>query len=109
MRQARIAGVSRHRGFVVTPRRDEGQRPAPDLVQREFTTDGPNVADWCIGETQDADPVQAALSMVLEQRKVTGSSTSATKAASRPSRRLLSRRQSSQLRIQVDVNFRKQL
>ena len=36
MRQARLQGVSRRRGFVVTTRRDARQRPAPDLVKREF-------------------------------------------------------------------------
>ena len=42
MRQGAIAGVSRRRGLVVTTQRDQRQRPAPDLVQREFTADGPN-------------------------------------------------------------------
>jgi len=101
MRHACIAGVSRRRGFVVTTHRDERQRPAPDLVQREFKTDGPNqlwVADityvptwagfvylavvldvwsrrvvgWCIGETLHADLVLAALNMALQQRKASG-------------------------------------
>jgi hypothetical protein len=36
------AGVRRRRGFVVTAQRDERQRRAPDLVQREFTACGPN-------------------------------------------------------------------
>lgn len=101
MRQGGIAGVSRRRGFVVTTQRDERQRPAPDLVQREFSADGPNrmwVADityvptwagfiylaivldawsrrvvgWCIGQTLHADLVLAALNMALEQRKASG-------------------------------------
>lgn len=41
MRAARLRGVSRRR-FVVTTRRDERQRPAPDLVQRRFQADGPD-------------------------------------------------------------------
>jgi putative transposase len=36
-----LAGVSR-RAFVTTTRRDPIARPAPDLVQRAFTVDGPN-------------------------------------------------------------------
>jgi putative transposase len=42
MRLNGIRGVSRRRGFVVTTRRDERQRPAPDLVKREFTANGAN-------------------------------------------------------------------
>lgn len=101
MRQGAIAGVSRRRGLVVTTQRDQRQRPAPDLVQREFTADGPNrlwVADityvptwagfiylavvldvwsrrvvgWCIGETLHADLVLAALNMALQQRRASG-------------------------------------
>ena len=77
------------------------QRPAPDLVNREFAADGPNqlwVADmtyvptwagfiylavvldvwsrrvvgWSIGETMTADLVLAALNMALQQRKPDG-------------------------------------
>jgi putative transposase len=101
MRQGAIAGVSRRRGFVVTTQREERQRPAPDLVQREFSADGQSrlwVADityvptwagfvylavvldvwsrrvvgWCLGETLHADLVPAALNMALEQRKAHG-------------------------------------
>ena len=36
MRRAEIRGVSRRRGYVVTTRRDARQRPAPDLVNRQF-------------------------------------------------------------------------
>ncbi len=101
MRQGAIAGVSRRRGFVVTTQRDARQRPAPDLVQREFAAPSPNrlwVADityvptwagfvylaivldvwsrrvvgWCIGETLHADLVMAALNMALEQRRAHG-------------------------------------
>lgn len=98
MRHAGIRGVSRRRGFVVTTQRDRAQRPAPDLVRREFVADGPNrlwVADmtyvptwagfiflavvldvwsrrvvgWAIGEEMSADMVLSALNMALQQRK----------------------------------------
>ena len=98
MRCAHIRGVSRRRGFVVTTQRDERQRPAPDLVKREFKADAPNqlwVADmtyvptwagfiylavvldvwsrrivgWAIGEQMTAELVLAALNMALQQRK----------------------------------------
>lgn len=36
MRHAGIRGVSRRRSFVVTTQRDAKQRPAPDLVKRQF-------------------------------------------------------------------------
>lgn len=42
MKAAGLRGVSRRRQFVVTTRRDQRQRPAPDLVNREFIADGPN-------------------------------------------------------------------
>ncbi|MDE2150599.1 MAG: IS3 family transposase [Gammaproteobacteria bacterium] len=98
MRKARIRGISRRRGFVVTTERDPRQRPAPDLVQRRFIANGPNplwVADmtyiptwagflylamvldvgsrrvvgWAIGERMTADLVLSALDMAIEQRK----------------------------------------
>src|SRR3982751_7111692 len=101
MRRNAIRGISRRRGFVVTTRRDERRQPAPDLVKREFTADGPNqlwVADmtyvptwagfvflsvvrdvgsrrivgWAIGEQMTADLVLAALNMALQQRKPDG-------------------------------------
>ena len=100
MRAASIRGVSRRRGFVVTTRRDPKQRPAPDLVKREFIAAGPNqlwVADmtyvptwagfiylaivldvwsrrivgWAIGEQMTADLVLAALNMAIAQRRPT--------------------------------------
>jgi len=41
MRASSIVGVSRRRAFHTT-RRDPAARPAPDLVDRKFTADGPN-------------------------------------------------------------------
>jgi len=101
MRRARIRGVSRRRGFVVTTRRDARSAPAPDLVQRRFSADGPDrlwVADmtyvptwagfvflavvldvwsrrvvgWSIGERMTGELVLAALNMALQQRKPEG-------------------------------------
>lgn len=42
MRQAGLRGVSRRRGYVVTTQSDKRQRPAPDLVERQFSADGPD-------------------------------------------------------------------
>src|SRR5258708_6000163 len=42
MRAAGIVGVSRRRGTVVTTRRDKDARPAPDLVDRDFSPAPPN-------------------------------------------------------------------
>ena len=42
MRGAGISGVSRRRGGPVTTRRDREARPAPDLVDRDFSAPGPN-------------------------------------------------------------------
>ena len=36
MRLSHIRGVSRRRSYVVTTTRDKRQRPAPDLVKRQF-------------------------------------------------------------------------
>jgi putative transposase len=41
MQASGIAGVSRRRGTMTTLRGDDA-RPAPDLVERDFTADGPN-------------------------------------------------------------------
>ena len=41
MRRAGLRGVSRRRGFVVTTRRDERQRPAPDLPSSTPTLASP--------------------------------------------------------------------
>ena len=101
MRAAGLRGVSRRRGWVVTTRRDARQRPAPDLVRREFEAHGPNrlwVADmtyvptwagfiylavvldvwsrrivgWSIGERMHTELVLAALNMALQQRRPEG-------------------------------------
>jgi putative transposase len=42
MRSAGLVGASHRRGGPVTTRRDDGSRPAPDLVDRNFTANGPN-------------------------------------------------------------------
>jgi len=42
MREAGLAGASHRRGGPVTTRRDDEARPAPDLVDRNFTADAPN-------------------------------------------------------------------
>ena len=100
MRLASIRGVSRRRGFTITTRRDRRQRPAPDLVNREFAAAAPNrlwVADmtyvptwagfiylaivldvwsrrivgWAIGEQMTTDLVLSALNMAIAQRRPT--------------------------------------
>jgi putative transposase len=98
MTAAGIAGVSR-RKFVATTQRD-GSRPAPDLVDRNFSADAPNtlwVADityiptwagflylavvldvfsrkivgWSMATTLHVDVVLAAMNMALAQRRPT--------------------------------------
>ena len=98
MRRAHIRGVSRRRGYVVTTTRDKRQRPAPDLVKRQFVATDVNqlwVADmtyvptwagflylavvtdvysrkvvgWAFGINMTADLVIAALNMALLTRK----------------------------------------
>ena len=98
MRLASIRGVSRRRGYVVTTTRDKRQRPAPDLVKRQFVATDINqlwVADmtyvptwagflylavvtdvyrrkvvgWAFGVSMTADLVIAALNMALLTRK----------------------------------------
>lgn len=98
MRQGHMRGVSRRRSYVVTTQRDVRQRPAPDLVNREFVTTDINqlwVADmtyiptwtgflylamvidvfsrkvvgWAFGERMTADLVILALNMALMTRK----------------------------------------
>lgn len=98
MRVARIRGVSRRRGFVVTTQRDASQSRAPDLVRRRFAKTAANelwVADmtyvptwagfiylavvidawsrrivgWSIGEHMRAELVLAALNMAIATRR----------------------------------------
>jgi len=98
MRAAGLRGVSRRRGFTVTTERNRRERPAPDLVKRQFAADAPNqlwVADmtyiptwagfvylamvldacsrkvvgWAMGEEMTGDLVVAALNMALATRK----------------------------------------
>jgi len=100
MRAARVQGVSR-RQWVTTTTRDPEARPAPDLVQRDFTVDGPDrlwVADityvptgagflylavvldawsrrvvgWAMATHLRTELVLAALDMALEQRRPHG-------------------------------------
>ena len=54
MRQARLHGVSRRRGFVVTTRRDARQRPAPDFVQARVQGRG---AQQAVVRRYDVDTV----------------------------------------------------
>jgi putative transposase len=99
MREGGIRGVCRRR-FVVTTRRS-GERPAPDLVNRQFAAEGPNrlwVADityvptgagflylaivldafsrrvvgWAMSTRMQADLVIAALEMAIAQRRPKG-------------------------------------
>ena len=98
LRRAHIRGVSRRRSYVVTTTRDKRQRPAPDLVKRQFVAADINqlwVADmtyvpiwsgflylavvtdvysrkvvgWAFGVSMTADLVIAALNMALLARK----------------------------------------
>jgi len=98
MREAHLQGVSRRRGYTVTTQRNSKERPAPDLVKRQFVATGINqlwVADmtyiptwagflylavvtdvysrkvvgWAFGVRMTADLVIAALNMALLTRK----------------------------------------
>jgi len=100
MRAARVQGVSR-RKWVTTTTGDPEARPAPDLVQRDFTVDGPDrlwVADityvptgtgflylavvldawsrrvvgWAMATQLRTELVLAALDMALGQRRPRG-------------------------------------
>ena len=42
MREARIHGISKRRGFTVTTRRDKRHTPASDLVNRRFNASDSN-------------------------------------------------------------------
>jgi putative transposase len=98
MRLAGLRGVSRRRRWCVTTERDKRQRPAPDLVKREFVATAVNqlwVADmtyiptwagflylavvidvysrkvvgWAFGERMSSELVISALNMALLTRK----------------------------------------
>ena len=98
MRASAIVGVSRRRSYCVTTKRNPKDRPAPDLVKREFVATDINqlwVADmtyiptwqgflylavvtdvfsrkvvgWAFGTRMTADLVLAALNMALFTRK----------------------------------------
>ncbi len=98
MRENKLTGVSRRRAWCVTTQRNRGERPAPDLVKRQFVATDINqlwVADmtyiptwagfvylavvtdvfsrkvvgWAFGEQMTADLVLSALNMALLTRK----------------------------------------
>ena len=98
MRQSHIQGVSRRRAWCVTTERNKRERPAPDLVNRQFVATAINqlwVADmtyiptwagflflavgtdvysrkvvgWAFGETMTSELVINALNMALLTRK----------------------------------------
>lgn len=97
MRQSQIEGVTRRKA-VFTTMRDSTARPAPDLVDRDFSATGPDqlwlsdityvptavghiylavvldawsrrVIGWCIENHLRTELVLAALNMALEQRR----------------------------------------
>ena len=101
MRQNHWRGVSRRRSYCVTTQRDKRQRPAPDLVKRQFVATGINqlwVADmtylptwagflylaavtdvfsrkvvgWAFGTRMTADLVTQALQMAVTTRQAKG-------------------------------------
>jgi len=73
MRAAHLRGVSRRKRYGTT-RRQQKARPAPDLVQRNFSADGPNqlwVADITYITTW-AGPVYLAVVVDVWSRRVVG-------------------------------------
>jgi putative transposase len=74
MRSAGLVGASHRRGGPVTTRRDDSSRPAPDLVDRNFTASGPNqlwVADITFIPTA-AGFLYLAVVLDVWSRKVVG-------------------------------------
>jgi putative transposase len=74
MRVARLRGVSRRRGFVVTTQRDRFAKAAPDLVRRQFKATGINqlwVADMTYVPTW-AGFLYLAVVVDVYSRKVVG-------------------------------------
>ena len=98
MSQAKLRGVSRRRGYVVTTHRNPQAKAAPDLVKRQFTATGIHqlwvavttyvptwagflclavvvdvysrkVVGWAFGERMTSDLVIAALNMALHTRR----------------------------------------
>jgi putative transposase len=73
MKAANLRGVSR-RKYYVTTRRAKQARPAPDLVQRDFTTDGPDRL-W-VGDityvTTWAGPLYLAVVLDVWSRRIVG-------------------------------------
>ncbi len=73
MKAANLRGVSR-RKYYVTTRRAKQARPAPDLVQRDFTSDGPDrlwVADITYVTTW-AGPLYLAVVLDVWSRRIVG-------------------------------------
>jgi putative transposase len=74
MRSAGLVGASHRRGGPVTTHRDDSSRPAPDLVDRNFTASGPNqlwVADITFIPTA-AGFLYLAVVLDVWSRKVVG-------------------------------------
>jgi putative transposase len=74
MREAGLVGASHRRGGPVTTRRGKTDRPAPDLVDRDFTAEGPNrlwVADITFIRTA-AGFLYLAVVLDVWSRKVVG-------------------------------------
>ena len=74
MRQARLVGASHRHGGPTTTRRDKDARPAPDLVNRDFTASGPDqlwVADITCVPTAAGFPYLAVV-LGAWSRKIVG-------------------------------------
>ena len=74
MRAAGLVGASRRRAGVTTTRRDKEARPAPDLVDRNFTATAPNqlwVADITFVPTS-AGFLYLAIVLDAWSRKIVG-------------------------------------
>ena len=74
MRELGIQGVTRRRFRIGTTKRDEKSRPAPDLVNRDFTAEGPNRL-WVADITQVptwADWLYLAVVLDAWNRRIVG-------------------------------------
>ena len=58
MRAAALTGASRRRKGVTTTRRDKDARPAPDLVDRDFTAVAPNKLWARLAKVPTAKPLE---------------------------------------------------